>query len=90
MDPTNAKTSAARPLGIWLFHCHIEWHVTSGLLATFVEAPLELQKTLTLPQDHIDVCNAGKVPVKGNAAGNTKNLLDLTGQNAPPSPLPAG
>ncbi|KAF9876624.1 iron transport multicopper oxidase fet3 [Colletotrichum karsti] len=76
--------------GVWLFHCHIEWHVTSGLLATFVEAPLELQKTLQLPQNHIDVCNAGQVPVKGNAAGNTADLLDLTGQNAPPAPLPAG
>ncbi|KAF6805665.1 iron transport multicopper oxidase fet3 [Colletotrichum musicola] len=76
--------------GVWLFHCHIEWHVTSGLLATFIEAPLELQKTLALPQDHLDVCNAGQVPVKGNAAGNTEDLLDLTGQNAPPSPLPPG
>jgi iron transport multicopper oxidase len=26
----------------------------------------------------------------GNAAGNTVNLLDLSGQNAPPKPLPAG
>ncbi|TDZ34291.1 Iron transport multicopper oxidase FET3 [Colletotrichum spinosum] len=76
--------------GIWLFHCHIEWHVTSGLLATFVEAPKELQQTLQLPQNHLDVCNAGNVPVKGNAAGNDVNLLDLTGQNAPPAPLPAG
>ncbi|KAJ4306691.1 ferroxidase fet3 [Collariella sp. IMI 366227] len=25
--------------GIWLFHCHIEWHVQSGLIATFVESP---------------------------------------------------
>jgi iron transport multicopper oxidase len=23
--------------GVWLFHCHIEWHVVSGLTATFVE-----------------------------------------------------
>ncbi|KAK1625520.1 Cupredoxin [Colletotrichum phormii] len=76
--------------GVWLFHCHIEWHVTSGLLATFVEAPLEIQKSLTLPQNHLDACTAGNVPVSGNAAGNTKDLLDLSGQNAPPDPLPAG
>jgi uncharacterized cupredoxin-like copper-binding protein len=76
--------------GVWLFHCHIEWHVASGLMATMVEAPLELQKSLTLPQDHLDVCAAGRVPVAGNAAGNTANLLDLSGQNAPPGPLPAG
>ncbi|KAK5106527.1 hypothetical protein LTS08_000646 [Lithohypha guttulata] len=29
--------------GVWLFHCHMEWHSHSGLVATFVEAPLELQ-----------------------------------------------
>ena len=28
---------------VWLFHCHIEWHVDSGLIATIIEAPLELQ-----------------------------------------------
>ncbi|UZP34867.1 hypothetical protein NXS19_002683 [Fusarium pseudograminearum] len=38
--------------GVWLFHCHIEWHVTSGLIATFVEDPLALQASLELPQNH--------------------------------------
>ncbi|KAK2008550.1 multicopper oxidase [Colletotrichum eremochloae] len=76
--------------GVWLFHCHIEWHVTSGLLATFVEAPLDLQKTLSIPQNHLDVCAAAKVPIAGNAAGNTKDFLDLSGQNTPPARLPDG
>ncbi len=76
--------------GVWLFHCHIEWHVVSGLLATFVEAPLELQKQFTIPQNHLDNCAAAGMPTQGNAAGNTKDLLDLTGQPAPPGPLPAG
>ena len=76
--------------GIWLFHCHIEWHVVSGLMATFVEAPLELQKTLELPQDHLDVCKTGSVPTVGNAAANGEDFLDLKGQNSPPKPLPAG
>ncbi|UNI20006.1 hypothetical protein JDV02_006143 [Purpureocillium takamizusanense] len=76
--------------GVWLFHCHIEWHVVSGLMATFVEAPTELQKQITIPQDHLDVCKAAGQPTAGNAAGNTVDLLDLRGQNAPPDPLPAG
>ncbi|EFQ33392.1 multicopper oxidase [Colletotrichum graminicola] len=76
--------------GVWLFHCHIEWHVTSGLLATFVEAPLDLQKTLSIPQNHLDVCAAANVPTAGNAAGNTKDFLDLSGQNTPPARLPDG
>lgn len=76
--------------GVWLFHCHIEWHVDSGLTATMIEAPLELQASLVIPQDHIDACNIDGTPVKGNAAGNTVNLLDLTGENSPPAPLPDG
>lgn len=34
--------------GVWLFHCHMEWHAHSGLKATFVEAPLQLQQQLRL------------------------------------------
>ncbi|KAK5997143.1 Iron transport multicopper oxidase fetC [Cladobotryum mycophilum] len=76
--------------GVWLFHCHIEWHVASGLLSTFIEAPQELQKQISIPEDHLAVCAAGNVPTKGNAAGNTVNFLDLKGENKPPGPIPAG
>lgn len=55
-----------------------------------IEAPLDLQKTLTLPDDHIAACKAGDTPYAGNAAGNTKDLLDLSGQNKAVAPLPAG
>jgi iron transport multicopper oxidase len=75
---------------VWLFHCHIEWHVMSGLVATFVEAPLEIQQVIVVPQNHFDVCKAGNVSTVGNAAGNTANLLNLAGQNAPPGALPTG
>jgi len=30
------------------------------------------------------------MPTAGNAAGNTKDLFDLTGANVSPAPLPAG
>lgn len=76
--------------GVWLFHCHIEWHVVSGLMATFVEAPLDLQKQFTIPQNHLDNCAASGMATQGNAAANVKDVLDLTGQNTPPKPLPAG
>ncbi|KXT04611.1 hypothetical protein AC578_8659 [Pseudocercospora eumusae] len=76
--------------GIWLFHCHLEWHLVSGLIATMVEAPLEIQKTVTVPQNHYDVCAAAGTPTAGNAAGNTIDALDLTGQNLSIAPLPAG
>ncbi|KAK2607355.1 hypothetical protein N8I77_006034 [Diaporthe amygdali] len=78
--------------GVWLFHCHIEWHVESGLIATMVEAPLDLQQTLTIPQNHYDACAAASpaMPTVGNAAGNTVDLLDLSGEPSPPARLPDG
>ncbi len=75
--------------GIWLFHCHIEWHLSSGLLVTMVEDPDYLQKNIKIPQDHLDLCKAADIPTVGNAAGNL-NLLDLTGEPAPPGPIPDG
>jgi iron transport multicopper oxidase len=67
-------------------------HVASGLIATFVEAPIELQKTITIPPDHYSLCarNDPPVPTSGNAAGNVDDLFDLRGEPAPPAPLPAG
>ena len=78
--------------GVWLFHCHIEWHVASGLSATIIERPLDIQQQLSgkIPADHFKVCEAGNVPVKGNAAGNTVDLLDLSGENKSPGTIPAG
>lgn len=55
-----------------------------------VENPLEMQKTLTIPPDHMKVCEDGSVPTAGNAAGNTKDYSDLSGNNVSPAPLPAG
>ncbi|KAK7739102.1 hypothetical protein SLS62_011302 [Diatrype stigma] len=79
--------------GVWLFHCHIEWHVASGLIATFVEAPDALRDQYSadpLPADHLAACAAAGTPVEGNAAGNVADFLDLTGENRAPEPLPDG
>jgi iron transport multicopper oxidase len=62
----------------------------SGLAATFIEAPLDLQSHLTIPQDQYDICKAGGVKTSGNAAGDTENVFDLDGQNSPPGFIPAG
>lgn len=77
-------------LRVWLFHCHIEWHVASGLVATMVEAPTELQQTLKIPQGHLDTCKSQNIATAGNAAGNTVDLFDLKGENVSPAPLPSG
>lgn len=55
--------------GVFLFHCHVEWHVELGLTATLLEAPDKL-RDYTIPQDHLDACEAMGIPTTGNAAGN--------------------
>lgn len=69
--------------GVFLFHCHIEWHVEMGLTATLIEAPEKLHN-YPIPQDQIDSCKSQGVPVSGNAAGNTANPRDTTGFNTVP------
>ncbi|KAK4249289.1 multicopper oxidase [Corynascus novoguineensis] len=64
--------------GVWLFHCHIEWHVEMGLTATVIEAPDRL-RNMTFPDDHINACKKAGTPYQGNAAGNTQNVTDTTG-----------
>jgi iron transport multicopper oxidase len=57
-----------------------------------IEAPLDVQQQLSgkIPADHLKVCDAGKLPTAGNAAGNTVDLFDLRGENTSPGTLPAG
>lgn len=64
----------------------------SGLVATFVEAPRQLQKQFAtgLPASHVRACKDAQMPMQGNAAGNTVDFLDLGGENRSPGPIPAG
>ncbi|RPB06213.1 hypothetical protein L873DRAFT_1660239 [Choiromyces venosus 120613-1] len=54
-----------------------------------VEAPLEMQKSMKIPEDHIKQCKDAGLPTEGNAAGNT-DFLDLRGENRSPRRLPSG
>ncbi|KUJ24481.1 putative ferrooxidoreductase Fet3 [Mollisia scopiformis] len=65
--------------GVFLFHCHIEWHVEAGLVATIIEAPDVVAATQGIPHDHFKSCEEQGIPTTGNAAGNTKNYTDMTG-----------
>lgn len=55
-----------------------------------IEAPLEIQQTLSIPEDHFAACKAKGQPVAGNAAGNTVDVFNLKGQNKSVAPLPPG
>jgi iron transport multicopper oxidase len=76
--------------GVWLFHCHIDWHLAQGLAMSMVEAPTQMQERMQIPQNHYDTCAAAGVPSAGNAAANTVDFTDLKGQNRQVPFLPAG
>lgn len=64
--------------------------MSTGLAVTLIEDPLSIQKIMDIPENHYDVCKAGNMPITGNAAGNTVDYLDLSGENESVKPLPAG
>jgi iron transport multicopper oxidase len=77
--------------GVWFFHCHIDWHLSSGLAMLMIEAPTQMQERMTIPQEHFDVCKAAGIPYEGNAAGRTgERLLDLSGVPSQPGWIPGG
>ena len=49
---------AADNPGVWLIHCHIDWHLANGLGATFIEHATTLQQTKTIPRDVLSLCNS--------------------------------
>lgn len=65
--------------------------MSAGLLATIIEAPLQLQKSQpTIPSAMASICAAQGVPTAGNAAGNAKNYTDLSGAPNKPQGKPWG
>ncbi|KAK1750437.1 Cupredoxin [Echria macrotheca] len=71
--------------GVWLLHCHIEWHVPLGLSATIIEDVAGIQKSIKVPKEHFEMCAAQCLPWEGNAGGNKVNHTDLSNANTPAS-----
>ena len=67
--------------GVWLIHCHMEWHVAAGLTAMIVEAPDVLQQSQSINPQMEKICKAQGVPTAGNAAGNLVDFAVLRGAN---------
>ncbi|KAF7291853.1 Fet3 protein [Mycena indigotica] len=72
--------------GVWLFHCHIEWHLEVGLAIQLVEAPIQAQQFASkVPSFIQDNCKALGLPISGNAAGHS-GTEDLSGLHLGPFP----
>lgn len=52
----------------------------TGLNAQFIEAPLQMQKRMSIPNNLKEMCKMLKVPTSGNAAGfhDTETFTSLT------------
>lgn len=73
--------------GSWFFHCHIEWHLESGLAAIVLVAPTASQSSLPVPTFMKDHCKKLGKPFSGNAGGiSGSSIYDLS--NAPHGPYP--
>jgi len=79
--------------GVWSLHCHIEWHVTTGLVMQIVELPDEL-RAMGIPKHISKLCETG--PPKGFKAHTgfvpPPGLLQAppaAPAPAPPAPAPA-
>ncbi|KAJ2777843.1 ferroxidase fet3 [Coemansia javaensis] len=71
--------------GVWMFHCHMEFHNEQGLALTFIEAPYRIiNYNTTLPVQYKRNCDLMGIPNEGNAMGRQR--LDMA--NEPRGPLP--
>jgi len=77
--------------GAWLFHCHIDWHLSSGLAVQFIEAPLQIQERAVgqFPSSLDEQCAMQGIPQSGNAAGHA-SVTDLFGLPLGPYPQAMG
>ncbi|KAK8865574.1 hypothetical protein IAR55_000718 [Kwoniella newhampshirensis] len=94
IPPTGSVTlrwTADNP-GAWMFHCHIDWHLSAGLAAIFLEAVDAFQAentTNVVPSQIYDHCQYWNSPTEGNIVG-TFSTTDLKGQPWGPFPLKMG
>ncbi|KAJ2400071.1 ferroxidase fet3 [Coemansia sp. RSA 2559] len=72
--------------GVWIFHCHMQYHMEQGLAMVFVESPHGINFNLkNVPKDLLSNCDAMGIPTTGNALG--KVGLDMSGDVHGPYPL---
>ncbi|KAJ2720507.1 ferroxidase fet3 [Coemansia sp. Benny D115] len=72
--------------GVWLFHCHIDFHIMLGLQMTFVEAPELINERMgsNIPDMYRENCVAQGIRTTGNAVGG----VGAEGGQAELSPSP--
>ncbi|KAK8847393.1 hypothetical protein IAR55_005251 [Kwoniella newhampshirensis] len=75
--------------GAWFFHCHVDWHLSSGLAMVLIEAPERFQEDTVIPNTIKDHCAYWGLPTSGNVVG-TESTTEFKGQPWGPFPLVIG
>lgn len=76
--------------GAWFFHCHIDWHLSSGLAMLMIQGPEVLQESVTIPPEIYQQCQAGNFPTEGNAGGVKDSVTNFGTLPASPPLLRTG
>ncbi|KIR56098.1 ferroxidase [Cryptococcus gattii Ru294] len=75
--------------GAWIFHCHIDWHMDSGLAVIMITDPSYSQLRLEIPQTMKDHCEYWGHSATGNVVG-LNSTTDFKGEAVGPLPLVMG
>jgi iron transport multicopper oxidase len=63
--------------GVWAFHCHIDWHMAAGMMATLIEAPDVLRVSPThIPEDFRFLCE-GAYALQQNMSVHYPSMHDM-------------
>jgi len=57
--------------GVWLFHCHIDWHGLSGMAVTFIEARERFVRDVKLTHEAKRICELWR---SGSSSSSGSNL----------------
>ena len=76
--------------GAWFFHCHVDWHLTSGLGLIAIAAPEVMAKEMTVPSTVYEHCQMQGISTTGNAGGIANSTTNFGALPAPPKLLVTG
>ena len=83
--------------GVWINHCHIDWHMAAGLINIFIETPFEmlagyasgvtrypaeLSKTCDYVNRHISIALGSDVTASASVSGSDQMIILIASASA--------
>jgi len=64
--------------GVWMIHCHIDWHQEAGLSALFMEGPYQVQMS-QIPEDQVEICEGSESDTDSDLALSVLDIALICG-----------